>query len=319
MKEEILNVLKQKNGFVSGQELADIFNVSRTAVWKAITALKKEGYVIESVRRRGYKLDKENDILNERELEFYENIYFSDEMDSTNDTAKKLALDGCPEYTVVVCNQQKNGKGRLGRKWSSPYGVNIYMSMVLFFDADISKVPQTTLVMGIAAAKTIRDITGLDAKIKWPNDVIINGKKVVGILTEMQAETGHILFVVTGIGINVNQVEFDDDIKQKATSLCLECKKVFKRSEIIKALIQNIKEYYAIFCKDGLDALRDEYKALCINIGREVKAELNGKTIIGRAVDISKGGELIIETKDGRLFEIFGGEATLRNANNNYV
>ena len=311
MKEEILNVLKQKNGFVSGQELADIFNVSRTAVWKAITALKKEGYVIESVSRRGYKLDKENDILNERELEFYENIYFSDEMDSTNDTAKKLALDGCPEYTVVVCNQQKNGKGRLGRKWSSPYGVNIYMSMVLFFDADISKVPQTTLVMGIAAAKTIRDITGLDAKIKWPNDIIIGRKKLCGILTEMSAQSDRIDFIAIGIGINVNHTFFPEEIKSKATSLYLETGERIDRNSFMRCVIKKLDTVLSSFFVSV--SLDDEklFEGLCATIGRSVTVQRNGEELSGIAEGITGSGELIINS-DGKKTVIGSGEVTVQ-------
>ena len=319
MKEEILNLLKQKNGYVSGQELANIFNVSRTAIWKAITALKKEGYDIISVSRLGYKLNDQNDILNERELDFYENVYFEDVLDSTNNTAKRLALDGCPEYTIVSCNQQQGGKGRFGRSWVSPYGVNIYLSMVLFPNIEVYKTPQITLVVGLAAIKTIKEISGLKGYIKWPNDIIINGKKAVGILTEMQAEIGRILFVVTGIGINVNQAEFDEDIKEKATSLYLESHNKYKRSEIIKVLAENIKTYYKIFCENGFGALKEEYKALCINMGRDVKATLRGKEVKGNAVDISDNGELIIKDKNGALLPVSCGEASIRNINNKYI
>lgn len=318
MKEEILNVLKQKNGYVSGQELADMFHVSRTAIWKAIASLKKEGYAIESVSRQGYKLDVQNDILNARELDFYDSVYFYDTLDSTNDTAKRLALDGCPEFSIVVCNKQNGGKGRLGRRWSSPDGVNIYLSMVLFPDIDVSKTPQITLVTGLAAVKTIKRVTGLNAKIKWPNDIIINGKKAVGILTEMQAEIGRILFVVTGIGINVNQLDFDDDIREKATSLFAETGRKFKRSAVIQVLAENIKTYYKMFCADGFDALRQEYKDLCINIGRDVKAVVRGTEITGKAVDISSNGELVIKEKSGVLTAVSCGEASVRGANDKY-
>ena len=319
MKEKILNVLKQKSDYVSGQELADMFGVSRTAVWKAVTALKKEGYVIESVSRHGYRLNELNDTLNERELDFYENVYFWDTLDSTNDRAKRIALDGCPEFSIVTCNEQEGGKGRLGRSWSSPYGVNIYMSMVLFPVMEVSKTPQITLVVGLAAVKTIKDITKLDALIKWPNDIIINRKKVVGILTEMQAEIGRILFVVTGIGINVNQTEFDEDIRQKATSLCLESGKNYKRSEIIKQLAENIKQYYNIFISSGFAALKDEYEKMCINIGRNVRAQHSGNVVKGKAIGISDNGELIICADEGSIVNISCGEASVRTPDNKYI
>ena len=319
MKEEILNVLKQKNNYVSGQELADMFNVSRTAVWKAITSLKKEGYAIESVSRLGYRLDTENDILNERELDFSDNIYFCDILNSTNNTAKKMAVEGCREFLIVTCNKQENGKGRLGRTWISPYGENIYLSMVFFPDIDIEKTSQMTLVFGIAAAETLKNITGLDVKIKWPNDLIVNGRKVAGILTEMQAEIDRIIFVVSGIGINVNQTKFDDEIKDKATSLFNESGKKYKRSFIIKELAKNFQKYYAVFLDKGFGALRNEYKNMCINTGREVKAVSRGREIIGKAVDISENGELVIKNKSGELVYISSGEAGVRGLDNKYI
>ena len=318
MKEKILDILKSEPDYISGQELAEKLGVSRTAVWKAVTALKKEGYSISSVPNKGYLLDMGGDILNEREITAEDGFYFEDVLGSTNDTAKRLALDGCKEFFFVTCNWQNAGKGRLGRTWISPYGQNIYLSMVLYPDIEMRDVPQITLAVGLAMAMTIREMTGLDAKIKWPNDIIINGKKAVGILTEMQAEIDRILFVVTGIGVNVNQTEFDAEIKDKATSILLESGVKYKRADIIAKMAQNIKKYYSVFKTGGFGALRDEYKALCINLGRSVSASYRGNTVKGVAEDISENGELLIKTADG-LVSVSSGEATVRTADNKYI
>ena len=318
MKDRILNILKQRNDYVSGQELADTLGVSRTAVWKAVTALKNDGYNITSVSRLGYLLDTSCDILNKWEIDFTDDFYFEDEVTSTSDLAKKFAAEGKKEFFFVTCNRQTAGKGRLGRTWSSPRGMNIYLSMIFYPDTDIRDVAQITPVMGIAAARTIEQVTGLDAGIKWPNDIIINGRKAAGILTEMQAEVERILFVVAGIGINVNQTVFDGEIAKKATSLRLESGRIYKRAEIIKKLAENIKKYYGIFIKSGFPALKDEYKTLCINLGREVCATYRGERVTGTAADISDRGELIIKTDSG-FVPISGGEASLRNINNEYI
>ncbi|MBQ9604482.1 MAG: biotin--[Firmicutes bacterium] len=318
MKTKVLDILKQNKTYVSGQELADRLGVSRTAVWKAVAALKKQGYNIVSAGNRGYMLDPLDDVLNAREIKTELPFVFEEKMTSTNDVAKKLALDKCAEFTFVTCNQQTAGKGRLGRTWISPENQNIYLSMVFYPDTDIEQVPQITLVVGLALAKTLMETTGAQVGIKWPNDVLINNKKVVGILTEMQAEIDRILFVVTGIGVNVNQTEFAPEIRDKATSLRLECDKVFKRSEIISLMTKNIKKYYEIFAKGGFKAVRDEYKALCLNLGKTVKATCRGREAEGLAVDISANGELVIQTKDG-LVNISSGEASVRTSDNKYI
>ena len=318
MKDKILGILKESKSYVSGQELADRLGVSRTAVWKAVTALKKEGYGIASVSRLGYKLEDTGDILNERELSFSDKFCFEDELSSTNEYAKRFATEGKEEFFFVTCNRQTAGRGRLGRTWISPYGVNIYLSMIFYPDTDIPDIPQMTPVIGLAAAKTISDITGLEAKIKWPNDILINDKKISGILTEMQAEAERILFVVAGIGINVNQTEFDKEIAKKASSMRNESDRVFKRSEVIKLLIQNMESYYKKFVEGGFASLREEYKKLCINFGREVRAFYRGSEIGGTVVDISEKGELVIKTQNG-LVSVSGGEATVRNADNEYI
>lgn len=318
MKEKILNILKSAGSYVSGQELADRLGVSRTAVWKAVAALKSEGYAISSFSSKGYLLDTKDDILNAREIKYDGDFRFEDTLPSTNDAAKRFALDGCAEFFFVACNRQTAGKGRLGRTWISPYDQNIYLSVVLYPDIEMGEVSQITLVVGLAAAKTITEMTGLDAKIKWPNDIIINGKKAVGILTEMQAEIDRILFVVTGIGINVNQTEFDAEISEKATSILLESGVKYRRADIIAALLENIKKYYAVFKKGRFAALRDEYRSLCINHDRSVSAVYRGKTVNGMAVDISENGELIIKTSD-RLVPVSSGEASVRVDGNRYI
>ena len=223
MKSEILRLLKESNDYISGQQLCDRFHVSRTAVWKAIEQLKKEGYEIEAVRNRGYRLLDSPDIMSETEIKSLmetewagkEVLYF-DEIDSTNNRAKELGEKDGTHGTLLVADRQVAGKGRRGRVWESPKGISIYMTILLRPQLIPTKAPMLTLVMAQSVAEGIRDVTGMEVGIKWPNDIVMNKKKVCGILTEMSTEIDYINYVVIGVGINVNQKSFDEELKDKA-------------------------------------------------------------------------------------------------------
>ena len=229
MKTELLKILRESDGYVSGQQLCERFHVSRTAVWKVIQQLKEEGYEVEAVKNRGYRIMTTPDVITAEEISsrlhtnwMAENCIYLESVDSTNNYAKRIAEDGTPSGTLVVADEQTGGKGRRGRSWSTPKGSNIAMTLLLRPRFRPEHASRMTLLAAMAVTCGIRRVTGLDAGIKWPNDVVVNGHKVCGILTEMNTEVDYINYVVIGIGINVNQKEFPEEIREIAGSLCLE-------------------------------------------------------------------------------------------------
>ncbi|HID26253.1 MAG TPA: biotin--[acetyl-CoA-carboxylase] ligase [Methanosarcinales archaeon] len=232
-------------------------------------------------------------------------IYHFAEVNSTNDMAKKLA-DKCEDGSVVIADVQKRGKGRLGREWISPSG-GIYLSIFLKPRIDPSTAPRLTLTFGLAVAKTIRKL-GLDAKIKWPNDILINGKKVSGILTEADVNN-NINYIIAGIGIdaNVDIDTFPIELQYSATSLNRELKKPVNRVELIRELLEEIEKYYDIYFQD-YHKIFDEWRSLSDTIGRVVEIKTQKELIIGEAVGVDLEGELLVELSDGTLKKIIAGE-----------
>lgn len=320
MKGEILKLLKETDGYVSGQELCRRFGVSRTAVWKVINQLKEEGYEIEAVRNRGYALKGAGDVLSEAELlsclktEWAggRTVYF-DATDSTNIQARRLAEAHAPHGTLVVSDRQDGGKGRRGRSWASPSGVGIWMSLILRPKIDPSLASMLTLVAALAVREGIREETGLSPLIKWPNDLVLNGKKICGILTEMSTELMEIQYVITGIGINVNQREFPPEIRDTATSLSLEAGRCFRRSSLIAAILKAFEKDYAAFLKTGdLSLLLEEYNACLVNRGKEVCILDPSGEYRAVAEGIDESGSLLVTLPDGTRREIISGEVSVR-------
>ena len=314
MRYDILNILRAKNDYVSGEELGNMLGVSRAAIWKSITRLKEEGYNISSVSKRGYRLIDNRDVLNENEVR-YSNIICFKEVDSTNEEGKRQAERGCTDGLVIVSDYQSGGKGRLGRSWSSDRAKDLYMSIVLKPDISPMEAPQLTLIAGIAVAKAVKSITGLDAGIKWPNDVIVNGKKLCGILTEMSAEIERIRYVVTGV--NINRESFEGELKDKAASIYTETGQKYRRSIFIDEIVSELMKYYRLYCKSGFSAVKEDYNSLCINIGRIVRTTGN-KAIKGKALGVNDNGELLIETETS-IVPVLSGEVSLRLEDNKYI
>ena len=320
MKGEILKLLKETDGYVSGQELCRRFGVSRTAVWKVINQLKEEGYEIEAVRNRGYALKGAGDVLSEAELlsclktEWAggRTVYF-DTTDSTNIQARRLAEAHAPHGTLVVSDRQDGGKGRRGRSWASPSGVGIWMSLILRPEIAPSSASMLTLAAALAVREGIQEETGLSPLIKWPNDLVLNGKKICGILTEMSTELMEIQYVITGIGINVNQREFPPEIRDTATSLSLEAGRSFRRSSLIAAILKAFEKDYAAFLKTGdLSLLLEEYNACLVNRGKEVCILDPSGEYRAVAEGIDESGSLLVTLPDGTRREIISGEVSVR-------
>lgn len=320
MKSEILRLLKESSSYISGQQLCDQFHVSRTAVWKAIEQLKKEGYEIEAVRNKGYRLIESPDIMSKAEIQSLMNtewaghdvVYF-DEVDSTNIQAKALGEKGMSHGTLVVADRQVNGRGRRGRSWESPEGTSIYMTILLRPEVVPTKAPMLTLVMAQSVAEGIRETTGLESGIKWPNDIVIDKKKVCGILTEMSTEIDYINYVVIGVGINVNQNTFPEEIQSKATSLMLEKGEIIKRSELVAAVMKRFEKNYETFLKtEDLSGIIEEYNKMLVNRGKEVRILEPGNEYNAYASGINPQGELVVTTEDGAEKHIFAGEVSVR-------
>ena len=320
MKTKILTILKEAQGFVSGQDLCGRLGVSRTAVWKVMKQLEEEGYKIEAVRNKGYRLIQVADVITEAEVGSQMNtkwmgrhLVYLPETDSTNIQAAKLAREGAPEGTLVVAESQTAGKGRRGRSWSSPSGSSIYMSFLLRPDIPPYCASMITLLAGMAAAKAVCQVAGLEAQIKWPNDLVVNGKKICGILTEMSAEMERIHYIVTGIGINVNQMEFPEEIRDKATSLWIEGGKRLNRSQLIAAVMEWFEQYFEQFLETkDLSGLKEAYEEMLANRNREVSVLDPASPCQGICRGIDKGGELLVELPEGQIRKVVAGEVSVR-------
>lgn len=320
MKEEILRLLRSADGYISGQELCNRFGVSRTAVWKAINQLKEAGYEIEAQQNKGYRLMAAPDLMTEAEIKSLmhtewvarEVLYF-DTIDSTNTKAQELAEKGYPSGTLVVADKQESGKGRRGRSWVSPSGTGIFMTLMIKPDINPNNASMLTLVAALAVAKAITSVTGEEALIKWPNDIVINGKKVCGILTEMNAQFDYINHIVVGIGINVHNESFPEEISQMASSLMIEAGgKRFHRAQIIAETMSYFEQYYDTFLKtQDLSALVREYDKLLVNRNKSVRVLDPKEPFDGKAMGITPKGELIVDTWESRKL-VSSGEVSVR-------
>ena len=320
MKEEILRLLRSADGYISGQELCNRFGVSRTAVWKAINQLKEAGYEIEAQQNKGYRLMAAPDLMTEAEIKSLmhtewvakEVLYF-DTIDSTNTKAQELAEKGYQSGTLVVADKQESGKGRRGRSWVSPSGTGTFMTLMIKPDINPNNASMLTLVAALAVAKAITSVTGEEALIKWPNDIVVNGKKVCGILTEMNAQFDYINHIVVGIGINVHNESFPEEISQMASSLMIEAGgKRFHRAQIIAETMAYFEQYYDTFLKtQDLSALVREYDKLLVNRNKSVRVLDPKEPFDGKAMGITPKGELIVDTWESRKL-VSSGEVSVR-------
>ena len=319
MKADILKNLKETDGFVSGQELCERFSVSRTAVWKVIDALKKEGYEIEAVTRRGYRLVRCPDVLTEEALcaenrskQMMTKVVCFPETDSTNEQLKKLAAAGAPHGTLVVADRQTAGKGRRGRTFLSPSGVSIYMSILLRPKIRVQDASMLTLVSALSVQEGILEAAGLPCEIKWPNDVIHQGKKLVGILTEMSLEEERIDYVIVGIGINVNNTAFSPEIADIAGSIYLETGKTTNRAVLIARIMECFERNYELFLKTSdLSGMRARYEALLVNKGKPVRVLDEMQPYDGISEGINDRGELLVRVGE-ELRHVAYGEVSVR-------
>ena len=323
MRNRILTILlNNQDSFVSGEDISQELGVSRTAVWKNIGQLKETGFKIQSVSNKGYRLtslvDKFEPALVQHYLttkNFGRALEVHETISSTNSRAKELAQSGAAHGTLVVAERQSSGRGRLGRSWESPEGLGLWMSLILRPSFPPRFAPRMTVLAGLAVVQAISRITGLEAFIKWPNDIIINSKKLCGILTEMQADPDLIDYIVLGIGMNVNtqKEDFPIELRDSATSLKLEKGEHIDRCKLLVELLAVFEDLDNRYLKTGdFSEILNEYKEKCITLGRTVRVTGPTEAFEGTAVDLTDDFELIVETKSGESRKVFSGDVSVR-------
>lgn len=320
MKSKILALLRERGDYVSGQELCERFQVSRTAVWKAVGQLKKEGYHIEAVQNRGYLLAEEKELYGQYELESRMNtkwaghpVIYYDSLTSTNLQAKLDAEKGAAEGTLIVADMQTAGRGRKGRAWSSPAGANIYFTLILKPRFAVELASMVTLVMGLAVAEGIRESCSAQTWIKWPNDIVVNGKKICGMLAEMSVDKEYIHYIVMGVGINVEKQAFPPEVAAVAGTLQEECGEKLSRASLLAGVIRAFESCYEAFLQaDSFAPLVERYNALLVNKDREVRVLDPKGEYQGIARGINETGELLVELCDGTVTPVYAGEVSVR-------
>ena len=326
MREKIIEILMDAHGkCVSGEQMSNILGISRAAVWKHMKVLEREGYEIESIPGTGYRLSVIPDIMDSKIISyglktkrFGNCIEIYQTIDSTNSRAKKLALEGAQEGTVVIAETQIAGRGRMDRKWVSPAKKGLWCSIILKPHIAPEKAPQLTVLAAIAIVKALEEFVGLKADIKWPNDILINGKKLCGILAEIQAEPDKIHSVVLGIGINVNMQkdDFPDELKGSATSILIEKGIAISRNNLLLILLENLEVIYDEYIKsNSLFPFLAFYKSHSISIGENVTVIERNSTFEGYAQNIDEDGALLVKTADGNIKKIFSADVSLRRGN----
>ena len=320
MKTKVLQALRAQNGYISGQALSEALGVSRTAVWKKIRQLQEEGYEIEAVPNRGYRIVGCPDLLAKEEVQSRMNTwwigrqaeYFS-QIDSTNQYAKRAAEEGAAEGLLVIADEQTKGRGRSGHTWTTPPGTAIAMTLLLRPRIAPEKISMVTLITGLAVAQACRSLYGVDAGIKWPNDVVIGGRKLCGTLTEMTTDMHSVSYIVIGTGINVNIRSFPEDLKDTATSLYLELGREVSRAELIAEVMKNFEEAYLPFLEAGsLAGILEEYNGMLVNKDRAVRVLQPSDSFSGTALGINELGELLVKREDGAVVNVYAGEVSVR-------
>jgi BirA family biotin operon repressor/biotin-[acetyl-CoA-carboxylase] ligase len=311
IKETILSMLS-KNGFISGEQISNQLKISRTAVWKHIKTLKEQGYEIESKRNKGYRLITRPDLtipeeiiprLNTKIIGKY--LYHFSSLDSTNIYAKKIIKKMIPEGTIIITDMQTKGRGRKERSWISPVG-GLWFSVILFPNIPPQKAMYITMAASVAIVKAINDVCGISSEIKWPNDILISGKKVCGILTELDAELDRINHTIIGIGINVNN-DIPKELKNSATSLKNNIGSNISKIDLLCSILNHFDLMYIQVKNFNLEFIRDSWLHLSNLIGKKISVKNEKEIIMGRVIDIDENGCLLV-SENNRIKHIISGD-----------
>ncbi|MFB3925915.1 MAG: biotin--[acetyl-CoA-carboxylase] ligase [Syntrophales bacterium] len=322
LKDLLLSHLKKEKGrWISGESLSRGMSVTRSAIWKHVRRLRQEGYLIESSPKKGYLLQNIPDLISESEIRDGLNtkilgrkkIVCLREMDSTNARAKALAISGAPEGTVVIAESQTHGKGRKGRSWFSPCGGGVYLSVVLRPRIPPTEAPKITLLAAVAASEAIASLLPLHIAIKWPNDLVVGGKKIAGILTEISTEMDTIDYMIVGIGINVNiaTAQFPPEIRSTAASILSETGKPYPRVKLIREYLASLERCYGSVGGEGFEPVMNKWRAQSNVIGRRIMIDVLGRKYYGEVEDIDPDGVLILRDGKGELRRFFSGDVTI--------
>ena len=317
-RDPILSLFRRNLGeFVSGREISAELNVSRAAVWKQVEQLRDLGFEIEAQRSRGYRLLSGPDVLLGAELErglqtgiVGRSLICLEELDSTNAKARQLAEDGALDGTVVIADRQSAGRGRLGRRWESPPSVNLYCSILLRPQIPVQQAPQLTFLSAVAVAETLNHLYQITARVKWPNDILVGGAKIAGLLNEMNAETEQIHFVVLGVGVNLNMTteQFPAELLYPATSVYLERGQAIDRAAFVRDFLQRLDAHYQEFLAEGFVPIRRRWEALCDLLNCRVQVDQNPGLLQGVVVGLDMDGALRLQLDDGQVERILAGD-----------
>ncbi|MBQ2996660.1 MAG: biotin--[Oscillibacter sp.] len=322
-REKVLQLLRAQEGYLSGEALSRDLSLSRAAVWKAVEGLRKDGYEIEARTGLGYRLISVPDVLTEGEIRRYLGsggllgceLHCLDSVDSTNTYAKKLAMQGAPEGTVVIANHQTAGRGRMGRQFQSPKDKGIYLTLLLRPCLPPARLMPVTAMAGVAVCDAVEKVCGVRPGLKWPNDPVIGKRKLCGVLTEMslEGETGQVQYLVLGIGINMSQTaeDFTPDVAQIATSLNTSLGWAVCRSELAAALIREVERLYLTLLCGDLSEYLAAYRRDCVNLGKTVQL-LGEEREVVTAVDIDEEFGLVVRTANGEEKTVRSGEVSVR-------
>ncbi len=318
---QILLALRTNPGGVSGAELSQQLGISRAAIWARIEELRQLGYDIEASPHRGYRLLSTPDLLHADDLlsrlgrtkVIGRDIRVFEQTTSTNDVVEKLARDGVKEGAVVFAESQTKGRGRLGRTWTSPRRKGLWFSILLRPALSPQATTQLTVAAATALRRAIHNETGLRPEIKWPNDLLIRGRKVAGVLTELTAELDRVKHVILGVGVdaNLSASDFPSDVRKLATSLKIESGKPIARAELAVEILRELDREYLRVCARDFAAVADEWEEYCTTLGRHVAIQIGDRRICGRAESLGEDGALLVRTEHGHLERITGGDVTL--------
>jgi BirA family biotin operon repressor/biotin-[acetyl-CoA-carboxylase] ligase len=319
MSDKVLNMLNNKGSFVSGQEISTSLGITRAAVWKKIQGLRNRGFVIDAAPSKGYRFISAPELAKDYLLagvsgSLWKELLVHTSVESTNDLAMSLAVGGgIAPGTVLIADQQTKGKGRLGRKWASPGGMNIYMSLVIRPELAPGDITMLTILAAVAGASALRLVCNIPVEIKWPNDLTFSDKKLGGILIEVRADPDRINLAVIGVGINVNMAarDFPEEIRGAAVSLMQVTGKRQSRNDIIIRLLTEFERWYGLLITEGKRPLLDAWRKYSSTLGRRVMVALGETSISGIAEDIDDNGMLVLKTQSGQQRKISAGDISL--------
>ncbi|MGG3282384.1 biotin--[acetyl-CoA-carboxylase] ligase [Paenibacillus solani] len=314
----LLHMFQENPGrFLSGEEISRKLSISRTAVWKQINKLRNLGYEFEAIPRMGYRMMDEPDALSMDTLTagmtseyFGKPLILLDKTNSTQEDARQLAEEGASEGTLVISEEQTGGRGRMGKKFYSPRGKGIWMSLVLRPKQPLHLTQQLTLMTGVAVCRAIAKCTGVQTDIKWPNDILFQGKKVCGILLESATEDERVRYCIAGIGISANlkESDFPEDLRNVATSIRMAGGAAVNRTELIHSIMAEMEGLYQLYNEQGFKPIASLWEALSGSVGRDVHVQTAGERFSGMATGLNKDGALLVRNQAGELIPVYSGD-----------